>query len=197
MKKDLKEVDEKEKRLIEDERKRAREELIAEGKEANATIIMAKYKLDERLKVDKEVDPPPKNLYIGLGWDEFKGQNRKHYRQYYNDELENNREIFPTPSPFNSYSLTKGQSRGASKGMFSNTKTDESGNASTIQEAGIFKGIIEVENPKDKADYMVNKNLIIETLKKQINGLSIKITKKPFQFDFDKLSSAVERAKFD
>jgi len=31
---------------------------------------MPKYKEDKRLKVDREFDPPPSNLYIGLGWDE-------------------------------------------------------------------------------------------------------------------------------
>ena len=122
--------------------------------------------MDERLKVDKEIAPPPVSLYIGLGWDEFSGQNRKHYRQYYNDELENNKEIFPQASPFNSYELKRGQSRGASSGMFSSKKTDESGQASTEQVMGIFKGIIEVENNSDKMKYGIEKKLITETLKK-------------------------------
>jgi hypothetical protein len=36
-------------------------------------IVYAKYELDQRLKVDREVNPPPKELFIGLGWDEFAG----------------------------------------------------------------------------------------------------------------------------
>lgn len=56
---------------------------------------MPKYKLDERLKVDREVDPPPGAIYMGLGWDEDHNTKRKHYRQYYQDELENIPEIFP------------------------------------------------------------------------------------------------------
>lgn len=66
-------------------------------------IIMPQYQLDKRLKVDREVNPPPDTLFIPLGWDEDKDTGRKHYRQYYNDELENNKEIFPKPSPFNTY----------------------------------------------------------------------------------------------
>lgn len=56
---------------------------------------MAKYKMDERLKVDREVDAPPPTLFMPLGWDEFTGQGRKHYRKFYKDELENDKSIFP------------------------------------------------------------------------------------------------------
>lgn len=31
---------------------------------------MPEYKLDERLNVHREVNPPPESLYMGLGWDE-------------------------------------------------------------------------------------------------------------------------------
>jgi hypothetical protein len=34
-------------------------------------------------------------LYQALGWDEDKLSDRKHYRLYYNDELENIKDIFP------------------------------------------------------------------------------------------------------
>jgi len=97
--------------MIEDDRVRDKENMLREGKDATATIIMPKYKLDARLKVYKEVDAPPSNLYIGLGWDETKpdkGMGKKHYRQFYNDELENNRDIFEKASPFDSYSLKRG-----------------------------------------------------------------------------------------
>jgi len=41
---------------------------------------MPKYKQHETLKVDKEVDPPPDNLFIPCGWDEDATTGRKHYR---------------------------------------------------------------------------------------------------------------------
>jgi hypothetical protein len=69
---------------------------------------MPKYKTDERLMVDREIDPPPKALFIELGWDEDMTTLRKHYRQYYADELENNPEIFPKKSPFSSFDIIRG-----------------------------------------------------------------------------------------
>lgn len=161
-------------------------------------IIMPKYKLDQRLQVDREVDPPSKTLYIGLGWDETSGQGRKHYRQFYNDELENDKEIFPRESPFESYELHKGQSRGgASNGLFSSATPDATGNASTIKVVGKFKAIVEVANRDDTEAYRKRKAEIIEKLKFQLNTISLKLYKKPFLFDADKLASAVERQKFE
>ena len=115
----LNEAKDVEKRIKDDERMRAKEDLIRSGEDASKTIVFPKYKLDERLKVYKEYDPPSDKLYIGLGWDETRDQNRKHYRKYYEDELENNEELFVTKSPFNTYEMKKGQARGVSTGMFS------------------------------------------------------------------------------
>jgi hypothetical protein len=116
-----------EKRIAENERLRAKEDLNKRGDDAFSTVIMPNYKRDARLKVDKEFNPPPDTLFIPLGWDEDATTKRKHYRQYYNDELENNKEIFAKKSPFDSFSLIRGQSRGASSSMFSKKPTDDSG----------------------------------------------------------------------
>jgi len=82
--------------------------MLRSGIDTSATIIKPQYAEDPRLKVDKEVNPPPSTSYIPLGWDEDKNSNRKHYRKFFKDELENNRDIFPTESPFNSYKLKRG-----------------------------------------------------------------------------------------
>jgi len=66
------------------------------------------YKLDELLMVYREIDCPPSNLYIGLGWDEVPEDNRKHFRKYFPDELENVKEMMPVPSPFDQYNLKRG-----------------------------------------------------------------------------------------
>ena len=52
----------------------------------------------------------------------------------------------PIPTPFDQYDIKKGQSRGASKKWwpFSDNKTDESGQVSTEQVMGRFKGIVTV-----------------------------------------------------
>jgi hypothetical protein len=52
----------------------------------------------------------------------------------------------PVATPFDQYDIKKGQSRGASKGLFGlfSKKEDESGAVTTEQVVGRFKGIITV-----------------------------------------------------
>lgn len=77
---------------------------------------------------------PPESLFMGLGWDETPADARRHYRRYYNDELENIKEVMPESTPFNVFTLKRGQTRGASKSMwpFGAKKEDDSGAVSTI-----------------------------------------------------------------
>lgn len=117
-------------------------------------IIMPKYKLDERLKIDREIQMPPEKVYIGLGWDEDSNTNRRHYRQLFGEELENNKDIFAQTSPFNTYDIKKGQARGNASGMFSSGNKDESGQTSTEKWVGLFKGVVEVENKEDRERYL-------------------------------------------
>ena len=52
---------------------------------------------------------------------------KKHYRSFYNDELENDKELFKR-MPFFAYDIWRGQSRGAKKSSwFGGGDTDESG----------------------------------------------------------------------
>ena len=74
---------------------------------------MPKYKHDSTLSVDREFDEPPDSIFLGLGWDEDKDTGRRHYRRFYTKELEKVTEICPRESPFNSYDIKRGQSRGA------------------------------------------------------------------------------------
>jgi len=160
LEKQMKDAEALEKRILEDDRIRALEDLNRQGNKGNQTILMPQYKKDERLKVDREFDIPPKTLFIGLGWDEDATTKRKHYRKYFADELENDKEIFPNPSPFQSYGLKRGQSRGNGDSLFSFSKTskkDASGEASTEQIVGKFKGIIQVQTTEDKEEYNAHK----------------------------------------
>ena len=186
------------KRIEEDERLRAMEELNNQGDDGAKIIIMPEYQMDKRLKVDREVNPPPDTLFIPLGWDEDRTTKRKHYRQYYNDELENNKEIFPRPSPFNSYQIKRGQSRGVSKGgfmsMFKTQKRDESGEVSTEQCVGYFKGIIEVEAKEDKIEYQRKKKFLINRLISLLEEIGKKKGEE-VHIDVEALSSAMERRK--
>lgn len=76
----------------------------------------------------------------------------KHYRRYFEDELENDPTIFPKPV-FYSNGITRGQSRGVEKSWFSfgSGQQDESGQESTISQVGKFKGTIEIVN-KEQAE---------------------------------------------
>ena len=70
-----------------------------------------------------------------------------HYRRFFDDELENNTELFPKP-PFMRADIKRGQSRGLKKSWFSfgADKTDESGQVSNEKVVGYFKGRIKVYN---------------------------------------------------
>ena len=61
----------------------------------------------------------------------------------------------PIASPFDQYNILKGQSRGASKGWwpFSAQKEDDSGEVSTEQVVGKFKGIVTVETDNERHEY--------------------------------------------
>jgi hypothetical protein len=69
---------------------------------------MAKYKLDPRLNVHREIAPPPESVFIGLGWDELPTSGKRHYRRYFPDELENVREVMSSATPFHTYEIKKG-----------------------------------------------------------------------------------------
>ena len=148
----------KAKRDTEDERAREMEEFKSSGNATCSNIIEPQYERDTILECDREINKPPESQYIGLGWDENAESKRKHYRRFYNDELENVKDVLGIGSPFNTYSITRGQSRGAKAGLlasiFNEVKEDESGQVDTTELMGKFKAVIEVEVRKDKETYM-------------------------------------------
>ena len=104
--------------------------------------------------MSREILPkPPSTLYYEVGFDkappEKPEDGNKHYRRYYEDELENVKEIF-SRFPFHTSDVIRGQSRGLSKGFFSwgflAKKTDESGQVSNQKVVGKFKGRLNIEN---------------------------------------------------
>ena len=73
---------------------------------------------------------------------------RKHYRRYYGQELEKVKEVMPKESPFNSYDIVRGRSRGFQNPLWRLTKKmkqDHSGEVSTETVVGKFKGLIQVQ----------------------------------------------------
>ena len=73
-----------------------------------------------------------------------------HYRKYYEDELENDRTLFPDPDdPFIKIPVKRGQSRGLQKSwfsFFSEDKVDESGEITNEKVVGYFKGRVKITN---------------------------------------------------
>ena len=56
-------------------------------------MILAKYGLDKRLKVEKEINIPPATLFLGLGFDPSPNAGERHYRRFYPKELELVKEV--------------------------------------------------------------------------------------------------------
>jgi hypothetical protein len=78
---------------------------------------------------------------------------KEHFRKYYEDELENNKELLGT-TPFVTYDLKRGASRGNSSSffgsLFSSDKVDEEGEVTTEKTVGHFKGRIDVYNIEER-----------------------------------------------
>lgn len=192
---------EKCKREMDDQRRREAEDLKRSGggKDAVKNVLMPSYQLDTRLNVYREQNIPPSSLFIPLGWDENPEQKRKHYRRFYPDELENITEIMPVPTPFHSFDLKRGQSRGNKGSFFSfgAAKQDDSGAISTEQCVGKFKGIVTVQSNKDKLDYNERKQQLVHELKVKLNSLSLKKVGKPVELKLEKLDTMEGRQKFE
>ena len=96
------------------------------------------------------------------------------------------------PSPFNTYNLMRGQSRGAKKSFWpfgKAQKTDESGQVSTEQVVGRFKGIVTVQTENDRIKYGERKNDLLNQLKQKLNTISKSKLGKPFQMDMEMLDT--------
>ena len=119
---------------------------------------MPKYEEDPLLNVWREKEAPDSNLFIGLGYDKDKDSKQKHYRKFYPEELEKVKEVLPNESPFNSYQIKRGQTRGAKvsfwKRITNDYTTDESGQVKTEKFVGKFKAVIEVEARDARKKYM-------------------------------------------
>lgn len=46
------------------------------------------------MKIEVEVDAPPKEMFMEIGHDSAPGSGEKHYRRYWTDELENIKDPF-------------------------------------------------------------------------------------------------------
>ena len=104
------------KRISKTEYERDLQQYKLNGGQIYKNVIIPEYQYDATLKGYREVKQPPQSIYMGLGWDENPpDQKRKHYRKFYPKELESVKIIMPKKSPFASYDIFRGQTRGASQ----------------------------------------------------------------------------------
>lgn len=141
------------------------------------------------------------SAFFPLGWDEDSQTKRKHYRKFYPDELENVKEVLPFPSPFQSYDIKRGQSRGAKKGfwaaMTNSVKTDESGEVSNEQSMGRFKAVIEVEAKEDRKAYVQEKGELVRQMMKNLDSLAKFRNILNFKLDMNKLDTLEGRKEME
>ena len=171
------------------------QKLIEQMKYVGEYIVFPTYKYDERLQIHREDIPPPKEIYMAVGYDPKFDSKQKHYRRFYEDELENIRDVMPK-SPFHTYEITKGQSRGLSNSWFFEDEVDDAGQVSNIRNVGYFKGIISVINKEKQESTEVVKQTRISILKESLNTLSQYILEKPFEFDYETLTTAEGKEVF-
>ena len=81
--------------------------------------------------------------------------------------------------------------------MFKTKKKDESGQESTEQVVGFFKGIIEIESKEDKIEYKRKKTMLIENLISLLKQISKIKLKEEIDIDIEALGSPEERKAFD
>ena len=106
----------------------------------------------------------------------------------------------PIPTPFEAFELKRGQSRGASKGFWpfgGAKKQDASGETSTEQVVGIFKGTVTVQSEEDKKQYDEKKAELVHNLKIKLSNLSMSKTGKPLVLNLEKMDTMEGRQKFE
>ena len=123
-------------------------------------------------------------LFEELGWDRDKeNPKEKHYRKFVTEELEHSKSVMSKPSEFHCYELKRGQSRGASKSIFSfgaSKKAADSGEEDTTTKMGLFKALISVTHRETEYEtrmFILNK---LAKILKLLGEIYYERFKKPF-----------------
>lgn len=79
--------------------------------DSHKNVLMPRYEFDDRLKMMREINKPPASLYMEIGYNPTPptdlSLDKKHYRKFYDDELENCKDIFEE-SPFYTVNVVRG-----------------------------------------------------------------------------------------
>ena len=184
-----------EKEEIKKNREAKLSKMIKQMKMVGKNVVFPTYKFDERLKIHREDVSPPEEVYMAVGYDPKYDSKQKHYRRFYEDELENIQEVIPR-SPFMTYKILRGQARGLSKSWFSKDTLDEAGQITNVREVGLFKGIVTVINKEREEGFEIVKQTRIKILKENLNKISQSVFNEPFDYDYDKLATSEGRELF-
>ena len=127
---------------------------LQDTKDGFNNVIFAKYKFDERLKVDVERDIPPASLYAPIGYNKTSKDGKKHYRRYYNHPLE---ELVTSPflavPIYRAVAKPKNGGTGAFgffKGLLGGSAPPDELQADTLTEVGHLKAKLGVYNKELK-----------------------------------------------
>ena len=171
------------------------EKFYKQTKLVGENVIYPTYRFNDELKIYIEDEQPPEELFIRVGYDPKHDSKQMHYRRFYEDELENVPSVMP-PSPFETFKIMRGQSRGLSKSWFWKNDYDEAGQVTNLKEVGRFKGMITVVNKNKENEYISLKGDRIGTIKDSLNEVSRRLYNKPFDYDFNSISSSEGKAVF-
>lgn len=183
---------------------RMQEELEA-SKDGASNVVYPKYKWDDRIKVDVEVEFPPEKIFLPVGYNVKKPADgevgNKHYRRYYPDELENvkdNNGDHLVVSPFLSEKITrcekpKKKKKGVLGGLFggkSGDPNEDEGPQFDVVNVGIFKGILQVYNEsafKNRKEALLDQVRKMQQLFKECYDLELALLGKKWPLDLARL----------
>ena len=177
------------KNLLKEQRTLRIKKMFRQMKLVGKNVVYPTYEYDDRLKIHREGITPPKEVFIPVGYDPQHDSKQKHYRRFYEDELENIEEVMPR-SPFQTFKILRGKARGNSKSWFSSQTEDESGSITTVREVGKFKGIVSVINKQREEGFETVKKTRVAILKDSINSLSEALFDEKFDFNYDEIKTA-------
>ena len=172
-------------------REKVEQAMKAEMRHIGKNVVIPEYKFDSKLKIFRENNVPPKEFFLPLGFNPDHQSVDKHYRKYYEDELEEVPGLFK--SPFKKCPIIRGQQRGLSKSWFKKDKLDEQGQVSTVKEVGEFKGVVTVTNIGESDLFIAQRQSRILILKHSIDELSLRMTGKKFDYDYNELMTSEGR----
>lgn len=107
-------------------------------------VLKPEYKKSERLGCEVEVNAPPAEIYISLGYDREPNDKKKHYRKFLLVPLELS--DFMSKKTFDTFKIVGGQSANKTEKSFLDFLMTETKvvQKSELKDVGYFKGIISI-----------------------------------------------------